>query len=90
MAQAGVPIAHARLLYSGWGLKYGGELEYLRTFVYRLRKKTGGASNLTPISNSQTDHSAEEDDAKDHSERNHARAHRARSPSLRRAVSLFR
>jgi two-component system KDP operon response regulator KdpE len=30
---------HARLLRAVWGPEYGGELEYLRTFVRQLRKK---------------------------------------------------
>jgi two-component system KDP operon response regulator KdpE len=36
---AGVPIPHGRLLQAVWGPDYGGEVEYLRTFVNRLRKK---------------------------------------------------
>jgi two-component system KDP operon response regulator KdpE len=39
MAHAGLPITHARLLHALWGPEYGGELEYLRTFVRQLRKK---------------------------------------------------
>ena len=39
MAHAGLPITHARLLQAVWGQEYGGELEYLRTFVRLLRKK---------------------------------------------------
>jgi len=39
MSHAGVPITHARLLHAVWGPEYGGELEYLRTFVRQLRKK---------------------------------------------------
>jgi len=39
MAHAGTPIPHARLLHAVWGPEYGQELEYLRTFVYHLRKK---------------------------------------------------
>jgi two-component system KDP operon response regulator KdpE len=39
MAHAGLPITHARLLQAIWGPEYGGELEYLRTFVRQLRKK---------------------------------------------------
>ena len=39
MAHAGLPITHARLLQAVWGPEYGGELEYLRTFVRQLRKK---------------------------------------------------
>jgi two-component system KDP operon response regulator KdpE len=36
---AGIPIAHGRLLQAVWGPDYGDEVEYLRTFVNRLRKK---------------------------------------------------
>jgi two-component system KDP operon response regulator KdpE len=39
MTNAGRPIAHSRLLTAVWGPEYGGELEYLRTFVRQLRKK---------------------------------------------------
>jgi two-component system KDP operon response regulator KdpE len=39
MAHAGLPITHARLLRAVWGPEYGGELEYLRTFIRQLRKK---------------------------------------------------
>ena len=39
MTYAGRPIPHARLLNTVWGPEYGGELEYLRTFVHQLRKK---------------------------------------------------
>jgi two-component system KDP operon response regulator KdpE len=39
MSHAGLPIMHARLLRAVWGPEYGGELEYLRTFVRQLRKK---------------------------------------------------
>ena len=39
MAHAGMPITHTRLLRAVWGPEYGGELEYLRTFVRQLRKK---------------------------------------------------
>jgi two-component system KDP operon response regulator KdpE len=39
MAHAGLPMMHARLLHAVWGPEYGGELEYLRTFVRQLRKK---------------------------------------------------
>jgi two-component system KDP operon response regulator KdpE len=39
MAHAGLPITHVRLLRAIWGPEYGGELEYLRTFVRQLRKK---------------------------------------------------
>jgi two-component system KDP operon response regulator KdpE len=39
MAHAGVPITHKKLLSTVWGSEYGQELEYLRTFIYQLRKK---------------------------------------------------
>jgi two-component system KDP operon response regulator KdpE len=39
MSHAGLPITHARLLHAVWGPEYGGELEYLRTFMRQLRKK---------------------------------------------------
>lgn len=39
MANAGMPIAHARRLQSVWGPEYENELEYLRTFVRQLRLK---------------------------------------------------
>ena len=39
MANAGMPIPHARLLKVVWGPEYGNELEYLRTFVRQLRLK---------------------------------------------------
>ena len=39
MTHAGLPITHVRLLRAVWGPEYGGELEYLRTYVRQLRKK---------------------------------------------------
>lgn len=39
MRHSGVPLAHARLLRAVWGIEYGQELEYLRTFIHQLRKK---------------------------------------------------
>jgi two-component system, OmpR family, KDP operon response regulator KdpE len=39
MTHAGKPIPHSRLLNTIWGPEYGGELEYLRTFMHQLRKK---------------------------------------------------
>jgi len=39
MSHAGLPVMHARLLHAVWGEEYGGELEYLRTFMRQLRKK---------------------------------------------------
>jgi two-component system KDP operon response regulator KdpE len=41
MSHAGFPLTHARILAAVWGPEYGGELEYLRTFVRQLRKKLG-------------------------------------------------
>jgi two-component system KDP operon response regulator KdpE len=35
----GAPVMHARLLQSVWGPEFGGELEYLRSYVKMLRKK---------------------------------------------------
>ncbi len=39
MRNAGFPLTHVKLLRSVWGIEYGGELEYLRTYVHTLRKK---------------------------------------------------
>jgi two-component system KDP operon response regulator KdpE len=39
MKNAGFPLTHVRLLRSIWGPEYGGELEYLRSYVRMLRKK---------------------------------------------------
>lgn len=39
MTHAGRPIPHAKLLRSVWGVEYGNELEYLRTFVRQIRLK---------------------------------------------------
>jgi DNA-binding response OmpR family regulator len=39
MLHAGLALAHARILGAVWGAEYGGELEYLRTYVRQLRKK---------------------------------------------------
>jgi DNA-binding response OmpR family regulator len=39
MMHAGLAMAHARILGAVWGVEYGGELEYLRTYVRHLRKK---------------------------------------------------
>lgn len=39
MSHAGLPIRHVQLLASIWGVEYRNELEYLRTFVYQIRKK---------------------------------------------------
>jgi two-component system KDP operon response regulator KdpE len=35
----GGPVAHVRLLRAVWGLEYGNELEYLRSYVKALRRK---------------------------------------------------
>src|SRR5215469_4151335 len=39
MQQAGRPIPHRRLLTLVWGSDYGGEREYLRTYISQLRRK---------------------------------------------------
>src|SRR6266478_167806 len=39
MKNAGVTLTHVKLLRSVWGIEYGGELEYLRSYVRTLRKK---------------------------------------------------
>jgi two-component system, OmpR family, KDP operon response regulator KdpE len=39
MRHADRPIAHRRLLTLVWGPAYGGEREYLRTYISQLRKK---------------------------------------------------
>jgi len=39
MKNAGAPLTHAKLLQSVWGVEYGNELEYLRSYVRMLRKK---------------------------------------------------
>jgi two-component system KDP operon response regulator KdpE len=39
MNHPGMPVAHSTLLQAVWGVEYGQELEYLRTFVHQLRKK---------------------------------------------------
>ena len=39
MLHAGLAMAHSRILAAVWGVEYGGELEYLRTYVRQLRKK---------------------------------------------------
>jgi two-component system, OmpR family, KDP operon response regulator KdpE len=39
MQHAGKPLAHNRLLKTIWGQEYGGEREYLRTYISQLRKK---------------------------------------------------
>jgi len=39
MKNAGFPLTHVKLLRSIWGPEYGGELEYLRSYIRMLRKK---------------------------------------------------
>jgi DNA-binding response OmpR family regulator len=39
MLHAGFPIARGRLLRAVWGVEYGNEFEYLRTYIRQLRKK---------------------------------------------------
>lgn len=39
MQHANTPIEHGRLLRAVWGPEYGSELEYLRTYMKRLRRK---------------------------------------------------
>lgn len=39
MQHAGAPVTHVKLLRSVWGPEYGGELEYLRSYIRMLRKK---------------------------------------------------
>lgn len=39
MKNQGVPLTHVKLLRAVWGPEYGGEVEYLRTYVRMLRKK---------------------------------------------------
>jgi two-component system, OmpR family, KDP operon response regulator KdpE len=39
MKNEGVPLTHGKLLHEIWGAEYGGELEYLRSYVKTLRKK---------------------------------------------------
>ena len=39
MRNQGVPLTHVKLLRTIWGVEYGNELEYLRSYVKMLRKK---------------------------------------------------
>jgi two-component system KDP operon response regulator KdpE len=39
MRYAGRPLPHKRLLMLVWGPEYGGEREYLRTYMSQLRRK---------------------------------------------------
>jgi two-component system KDP operon response regulator KdpE len=39
MRNAGKVLAHRTLLQTVWGSEYGGEVEYLRVYIGRLRRK---------------------------------------------------
>lgn len=39
MKNMGAPLTHVKLLRTIWGPEYGGELEYLRSYVRMLRRK---------------------------------------------------
>jgi len=39
VANANLPVSHTRLLQAVWGPDYGDQVEYLRVFINRLRKK---------------------------------------------------
>jgi two-component system, OmpR family, KDP operon response regulator KdpE len=39
MNRPDTPVPHARLLQAVWGPEYGGETEYLRTYIRHLRRK---------------------------------------------------
>ena len=39
MQNPNVPVHHTKLLRAVWGLEYGQELEYLRTYIRLIRKK---------------------------------------------------
>jgi two-component system KDP operon response regulator KdpE len=39
MRNSGAPLTHLKLLQTVWGTEYGGELEYLRSYIRMLRKK---------------------------------------------------
>ena len=39
MKNSGTPLTHVKLLRTIWGPEYGGELEYLRSYIRMLRKK---------------------------------------------------
>jgi len=39
MERRDVPVTHSTLLQAIWGPEYGGELEYLRTYIRTLRRK---------------------------------------------------
>jgi two-component system KDP operon response regulator KdpE len=44
---AGKTCTHQMILQQIWGGTYGTEAEYLRVYIYRLRKKLGGKGGLT-------------------------------------------
>jgi two-component system KDP operon response regulator KdpE len=39
MQNKDLPLTHVKMLRTIWGPEYGGELEYLRTYIRMLRKK---------------------------------------------------
>jgi two-component system KDP operon response regulator KdpE len=39
MERQNVPVTHVKILQAVWGPEYGGELEYLRTYIRTLRRK---------------------------------------------------
>jgi two-component system KDP operon response regulator KdpE len=44
---AGKVCTHQMILNQVWGAHYGSETEYLRVYVYRLRKKMADGAGLT-------------------------------------------
>jgi len=48
MKNVDVLLTHVKLLRSVWGLEYGGELEYLRTYMCGLRRRL---KRIRPITN---------------------------------------
>jgi DNA-binding winged helix-turn-helix (wHTH) protein len=51
MKHSGVTLSHVKLLRSVWGLEYGGELEYLRTYVRMLEEDRKGPDQAPYIVN---------------------------------------
>jgi DNA-binding response OmpR family regulator len=55
MLHAGLAMAHARILGAVWGVEYGGELEYLRTYVrhcgrsWKMIPQNPSTCSRTPI-----------------------------------------
>jgi|SRR5579871_405789 len=45
MRHSGAPVEHGKLLRAIWGPEYGCELEYLRTYIKRLRRKIEADAN---------------------------------------------